>query len=164
MSPCTRKRVNTNNEPTAFSARCSFWTPGPTVRDNSTAHYCVEHRNHPALTHSSKTDWHEPYGIRHPAEQRADYRQEELSTGSLTPALAYGYHFVWRHGNMSPCTGRKVNINYKRINLMCWMSVLNPWPYSLTVWGTLFAHYCIIAMGSFHSTREISMWISILLN
>ena len=48
---------------------------GPTVWGNPAAHYCVERRNLLVVTHPSKTDRHQPYGTRHPAQQQADYEQ-----------------------------------------------------------------------------------------
>ena len=48
------------------------------------ARNCVKHPNHSAMTHPSKMDWHQSYGIRHPTQQWASYGQEEFSTGLLT--------------------------------------------------------------------------------
>ena len=36
-----------------------------------------------------KTDWHQPYCITHPAQQRADFGQERFSTGLLTSDTHY---------------------------------------------------------------------------
>ena len=46
---------------------------GPIACDNSATHCCGERLNHLVMILPFKTDWHWSYGIRHPAQQQADY-------------------------------------------------------------------------------------------
>ena len=99
MSPYTGSKINVNYERIASCVVCRYWTPGPTVLGIPAARYCVERRNHSAMTHLSKTYWHKPYGFRHPAKQwprlLAGIILHSLGGVHLTLACIYIYMYVY---------------------------------------------------------------------
>ena len=83
MYPCTGSRLNTNYERIASWGGCQYWTVVPRILETPLATHCCSQRlNHSAMTHPSKTDWHQLSGITHWLQQRVDYGQER-STGLL---------------------------------------------------------------------------------
>ena len=91
-----RQQVNFQLRANSFMCWMPVGIPGSQSRThNSVTHYWIEHDNHSIMTHPSKTDWHYPYSIIHPAQQRADSGQEIFSTRSLNIFL-YG---DMRHDN-----------------------------------------------------------------
>ena len=64
MPPCTVSRVDTNYERIASWGGCQWRTGNPRILETPLAtHYCSQRPNHSAMTHPSKTDWHQPSGI-----------------------------------------------------------------------------------------------------
>ena len=94
MSPCTGSRVITSYElgyslergPPSLKA-----TPPPTIMPS-----ILTTRPWPIR---QKTDWYQPYGITHPAQQRADYEQEWFFTGLLTPGTRLSRDQGWTFKN-----------------------------------------------------------------
>ena len=107
LSPCTGSRVNNNYE--RIVSWMPVWNPEP---------YSLKQPRRPLLCRASKPLGNGPsaknglaqsYGIRHSAQQRADYSSKDPPLGRLHLALAYRYQFVCRrHENMSLCTGSRV--------------------------------------------------------
>ena len=62
------------------------------LRGNSATRCCVELPKHPAMTHSPKTHWHQPCGIRHPTNSEPILHMGNSPLGCAHMPLAYIPH------------------------------------------------------------------------
>ena len=91
MSLCTGSSVNTNYRRISSWGGCECWTRNPRISlETPLAAHCWSQRiNHSAMTHPSKTDWHQLSGITHWLQQPVDSGQQRFSNGLLVRWVFY---------------------------------------------------------------------------
>ena len=120
VTPCADSRVNTNYERIASWDGCQCWTGLQNLRDTVATHCCSQGPNYSAMTHPSKTDWHQLSGITHWLQQQVDSGQERFSMSCLHLAMAYRYHFVWKKT-------WQVSLHWQQDKYQLWANCLMRW-------------------------------------